>query len=284
MKANAVNALRLRFTKMHGQGNDFVMLNGIAQKISLSAEQIRFIANRHFGIGCDQVLLVEASDDAEIDFRYRIFNADGSEVEQCGNGARCFVQFVRDEGLTPKSEIRVQTLGGIISPRVEPGGVISVDMGRPRFEPSDIPFAAKSTEQRYALTVGGIERTIGAVSMGNPHAVMVVENASTAPVEAEGPVIEKHPRFPKHANVGFMQVIDRNHIKLRVWERGVGETFACGTGACAAVACGIQWGLLDAKVSVATRGGKLGVRWNGGKSSVRLAGRVTTVFKSEITL
>jgi diaminopimelate epimerase len=279
--------MRLRFTKMHGQGNDFVMLNGIAQKIDLSPEQIRFIANRHTGIGCDQLLLAEAPTRADADFKYRIFNASGEEVEHCGNGARCFPFFVRDEGLTKKTEIRVQTMNGLIVPRINDDGTATVDMGAPRFAPADIPFVADAESVRYVIDVDGTPITIGAVSMGNPHAVQQVSDVNAAPVATEGPKIEHHPRFPRRVNAGYMQVLDRTRIALRVWERGAGETLACGTGACAAVVTGIRWGLLDASVHVTTRGGELTVTWQGARdlaAPVLMAGAAKTVFRGEITL
>ena len=276
--------MRLKFTKMHGQGNDFAMLNGIAQKISLTAAQIKHIADRHFGIGCDQILLVEAPTRHDTDFRYRIFNADGGEVEQCGNGARCFAHFVRDEELTDKTELRVETLSGIIEPSISADGSVTVNMGAPRFLPGDIPFVAETEALRYQLDVygNGNTITIGAVSMGNPHAVQIVADVDTAPVHEIGPPIEHHVRFPKRVNAGFMQVVSRTRIRLRVWERGAGETLACGTGACAAVVAGIAWGLLDETVTVGTRGGELTVRWAGRGANVFMSGRTATVYTGEI--
>ena len=277
----------LRFTKMHGQGNDFVMLNGIAQQISLTSAQIQRIADRHVGIGCDQLLLVERATDANADFRYRIFNADGGEVEQCGNGARCFAQFVRDEGLTTKNEIRVETLSGLIVPRIETDGRVTVNMGPPRFAPAEIPFKADVEALKYALEVRGTHISIGTVSMGNPHAVQVVAGVDSAPVREDGPLIENHERFPNRVNAGFMQVLGRDQVRLRVWERGAGETLACGTGACAAVVTGIRWGLLDERVTVGTRGGELTVTWRGAESQnapVFMSGATATVFKGEIAV
>ena len=280
--------MHLKFTKMHGRGNDFVMLNGIAQTISLTPAQLRQIADRHFGIGCDQILLVEPPTLAGVDFRYRIFNGDGGEVEQCGNGTHCFAQFVRDEGLTTKNEIRVETLNGIISPSIAADGLITTNMGAPRFAPDEIPFAADAAQMQYDLNVDGSTISIGALSMGNPHAVQVVADVDTAPVRQQGPLIEHHPRFPKRVNVGYMQVLARDHVRLRVWERGAGETLACGTGACAAVVTGIRWNLLDAVVRVSMRGGDLSVTWqdagNGNTSPVLMAGRATTVYRGEINL
>ena len=269
---------------MHGLGNDFVVFDAILQDLRLRPEQLRFIADRHFGIGCDQILLVERATLADADFRYRIFNADGGEVQQCGNGARCFVRFVHDHGLTDKSEIRVETASGIIVPRLEADGSVTVNMGVPRLEPAEIPFIAQSRALTYALEVAGGSVEISAVSMGNPHAVQVVADVDTAPVAQQGPLIEQHARFPERVNAGFMQVIDRSHIKLRVFERGTGETLACGTGACAAVVAGIARGLLDAAVTVTTRGGDLHIRWNGEGQPVWMTGPATTVFEGTINL
>ena len=273
--------MRLKFTKMQGLGNDFVMLDGIRQRVDLDPAQIARLADRHFGVGCDQVLLVERPSRADVDFRYRIFNADGGEVEQCGNGARCFVHFVRDQGLTAKRTIRVETLGGIIEPTLEADGQVQVDMGVPRFEPETIPFIGDSAAPTQALDVDGASVTINALSMGNPHAVQVVADVETAPVATEGPLIEHHPRFPRGANAGYMQVVDRANIRLRVWERGAGETLACGTGACAAVVAGIRRGLLDSAVRVRTRGGELTIRWDGAGEPVRMTGPAQTVFEGE---
>ena len=276
--------MRLKFTKMHGQGNDFVMLDGIAQKISLTAIQIRHIADRHLGIGCDQILLVEAPTRHDTDFRYRIFNADGGEVEQCGNGARCFAHFVRDQELTDKTELRVETLAGIIEPSIAADGSVTVNMGAPKFLPTDIPFLAHAEALRYQLEMDGHVFSIGAVSMGNPHAVQVVTNIDTAPVGEIGPRIEHHPQFPRRVNAGFMEIASRTRIRLRVWERGAGETLACGTGACAAVVTGIRWGLLDDSVTVATRGGELTVRWAGVDTGVFMSGKTATVYTGEIEI
>lgn len=278
--------MKLRFTKMHGQGNDFVMLNGIAQSLSLTPEQIRKIANRNFGIGCDQVLLVEKTALADVDFRYRIFNSDGGEVEQCGNGTHCFAQFVRDEGLTNKTGIRVETIKGIISPSISPDGVVTTNMGAPRFLPAEIPLLADEETLKYQLDVNGIAVTIGALSMGNPHAVQIVHDVDSAPVKELGPQIENHARFPQRVNAGFMQIISRHHVRLRVWERGAGETLACGTGACAAVVTGIRFGLLDNTVRVSARGGELTVTWQSDSPNapVLMAGKPTFVFRGEINL
>ena len=230
--------MEISFTKMQGLGNDFVVIDATSRPIDLSMEQIRFLANRRFGVGCDQVLLVEPPRQPNVDFTYRIFNADGGEVEQCGNGARCFARYVRDHGLTRKADISVATSGGVIVLHVEADGQITVDMGVPRFEPDEIPFAAEARAEIYPLALGATEVEIGVVSMGNPHAVLRVEQVDSAPVTSLGPEIEVHERFPRRVNVGFMQVVDRQHIRLRVYERGAGETLACGTGACAAVVVG----------------------------------------------
>ena len=274
--------MKIRFSKMHGLGNDFVVIDGVRQSISLTPEQIRFIADRHFGIGCDQLLLVEKATRPDIDFRYRIFNADGGEVEQCGNGARCFVRFVHEQGLTDKREIRVETMKGLISPRLEPDGNVTVDMGVPVLDPARIPFDSASADVVQPLNVGGERVDITAVSMGNPHAVQVVADVDTAPVVSQGALIETNPRFPQRVNAGFMQVVDRRRIRLRVFERGVGETLACGTGACAAVVAGILRGVLDSPVCVETRGGELTIDWSGEGASVRMTGPAVTVFTGEM--
>ena len=276
--------MRLTFTKMHGLGNDFVMLNGVTQRVDLNAAQLRAIADRHFGVGCDQILLVERAAQPNVDFRYRIFNADGGEVEQCGNGARCFVRFVHEQGLTDKTEIQVETKNGIIEPRLLHNGEVAVDMGAPRFVPNEIPFRREARAMTYDLRAGNETVIISALSMGNPHAVQVVADVATAPVTSQGPLIERHPDFPERVNAGYMQVIDRNTIKLRVWERGAGETLACGSGACAAVVAGITRGLLDASVRVHTRGGELAIEWRGEGSPVIMTGPAETVFQGEIEL
>jgi diaminopimelate epimerase len=273
--------IRLKFTKMQGLGNDFVMLDGIRQHVDLAPTQIARLADRHFGVGCDQVLLVERPSRGDVDFRYRIFNADGGEVEQCGNGARCFVHFVRDQGLTAKRTIRVETRGGIIEPSLGADGQVQVDMGVPRFEPEAIPFIGDSAPPTQTLDVAAGSVTISALSMGNPHAVQVVADVETAPVAIQGPLIERHARFPRGVNAGYMQVVDRANIRLRVWERGAGETLACGTGACAGVVAGIRRGLLDSTVRVQTRGGDLTIRWDGAGEPVRMTGPATTVFEGE---
>jgi len=276
--------MRLKFTKMEGLGNDFVVLDATRLPIALSREQLRRIADRHFGIGCDQILQVEKPRARDTDFYYRIFNSDGGEVEQCGNGARCFVRFVRDQGLTDKTEIRVGTLSGVIVPTLESDGRITVDMGVPEFAPERIPFQAERRALTYQLDVGGHALEISALSMGNPHAVQIVANVERAPVLTEGPAIEVHARFSQRVNAGYMQVIDRSHIKLRVYERGAGETLACGTGACAATVAGIQRGFLDPRVAVTTRGGDLSILWEGKGKPVLMTGPAVTVFAGEIEL
>jgi len=280
--------LLLKFTKMHGLGNDFVVLDATSRALTLAPGQIRLIADRRFGIGCDQVLLVEPAKEVGNDFFYRIFNADGGEVEQCGNGARCFARFVADRGLTKKREIRVETRGGVLVPKLEDDGTITVNMGEPVFEPAGIPFLAEKRTLTYMLHFGddvsqrNIE--ISALALGNPHAVQIVDNIDVAPVACEGPLIESNERFPQRVNAGYMQVLDRSHIRLRVFERGAGETLACGSGACAAVVAGISRGLLDASVDVETRGGHLRVSWGGEGESVMMNGAAVTVFEGEIQL
>lgn len=330
--------MKRRFTKMHGLGNDFVVFDGVRQSLALTADQCRFLADRRFGIGCDQILLVEPPRLAGTDFHYRIFNADGSEVEQCGNGARCFARFVREEGLTSKTEIPVGTAAGAIRLYVEPDGQVRVDMGPPVFDPARIPFLAPverlasggglatggtltswgamasgerlasgglparvkakaSTEAQtapipgvlgeaaeYDLEVDGEILRIGAVSMGNPHAVLRVDDLDQAPVAQLGPRIERHPRFPRRVNVGFMQVLAPNHIRLRVFERGAGETLACGTGACAAVVVGRRQGRLEEEVRVSLPGGDLRIRWAGDREPVWMTGPAARVFSGEIEL
>ncbi len=285
--------IKLKFTKMQGAGNDFVVLDGINQRIEITPQLARRLADRHFGIGCDQILLVEKPQRKEADFRYRIWNADGGEVEQCGNGARCFVRFVRDRGLTQKSEIRVETLSGLIAPRLEADGQVTVDMGAPIFELERVPFDASGLQsvpggKRWPLGLPGREARVAVLSMGNPHAVQTVADVDLAPVATEGPAIERHARFPRRVNAGYMQVLDRERIRLRVWERGAGETLACGTGACAAVVVGIREGLLDETVVVATRGGNLTIRWKGGENNLNCAvwmtGPAVAVFEGEIEI
>ena len=276
--------MRLKFTKMHGLGNDFVVLDATRHPIPLSPAQLRLLADRRLGIGCDQILQVEPPRQPDTDFYYRIFNADGGEVEQCGNGARCLVRYVHDQGLTAKTEIRVGTLSGVIAPRLESDGQVTVDMGAPEFEPANIPFLAPQRALVYELALDGKRVEISAVSMGNPHAVQIVPDVESAPVTAEGPLIERHPRFPRRANAGYMQIVDRRHIRLRVYERGAGETLSCGTGACAAVVAGILRGLLDQKVTVTTRGGDLGISWTGGSAAVMMTGPAVTVYEGEIEI
>jgi diaminopimelate epimerase len=283
--ARRIGAVKLKFAKMQGLGNDFVVIDGVRQGVTMTAALAQRLADRHFGIGCDQVLLVEKPRSPQADFRYRIWNADGGEVGQCGNGARCFVRFVRDHGLTDKRELNVETSSGMIVPRLEADGEVTVDMGPPRFAPAAIPFVSESDAplQPLELRPGRIVQ-ITALSMGNPHAVQVVEDVESAPVVGEGPLIEHHPRFPERVNAGYMQIEDRGRIRLRVWERGAGETLACGTGACAAVAAGIRRGLLDGKVRVATRGGELTIQWRGGDNPVWMTGPAVTVFEGEINV
>ena len=276
--------MKLNFTKMQGLGNDFVVLDGVRQSLKLTKDQLRFLANRNFGVGCDQILLVEKSSDPEIDFRYRIFNADGGEVEQCGNGARCFVRFVHEQGLSAKRTIRVETLSGVISPCLEDDGNVTVEMGIPLFETAKIPFVSESEALVQPVRIGEHEILITADSMGNPHAVQLVEDVDVAPVAVHGPLIERHERFPLRVNAGFMQLVDRQTIRLRVFERGVGETLACGTGACAAVAAGIARGVLDSPVRVITRGGALSIAWRGSGAPVQMTGPAVTVFTGEIDL
>ena len=274
----------LRFTKMHGLGNDFVVVDAIRQPVALAPEQARFLADRRFGVGCDQVLLVEPARLPGTAFHYRIFNADGSEVEQCGNGARCFARFVRDEGLTDQDVIAVGTARGPITLFVEPDGQVRVDMGAPHLEPADLPFDAPSRALTYPIEVAGEVVEIGAVSMGNPHAVLVVDDAAAAPVARLGPLIESHPRFPRRVNVGFMAVKGRDRIDLRVYERGSGETLACGTGACAAVVSGRLRGLLEEEVRVRLPGGELRVSWRGGDAPVWMTGPAVRVYEGTIDL
>ncbi|MEJ2643812.1 MAG: diaminopimelate epimerase [Gammaproteobacteria bacterium] len=276
--------MELAFTKMHGLGNDFVVVDAIAQQVELSTAQVRLLADRRRGVGCDQVLLVERPTQPGAEFRYRIFNADGGEVEQCGNGARCFARFVRDKGLTASDRIAVQTHAGLIELRLEPDGQVTVDMGAPRLEPADIPFQAPARAVTYPLEVEGRSVEISAVSMGNPHAVLRVDSVATAPVAELGPRIEHHPRFPRRVNVGFMEVVDADHIRLRVFERGAGETLACGTGACAAVVAGRLQGLLAEKVSVSLPGGDLMVSWQSEGTPVLMTGPATCVFEGRIQL
>ena len=286
--------MRIRFTKMQGAGNDFVMLDETRERFNLSPAQYRFLADRHFGVGADQILSVRPSPGEGIDFEYVIHNADGGEVEQCGNGARCFVRLVREQGLTSKDAVRVKTLSGVIELRMQPDGRVTVDMGAPVFELDRIPFdatgllpQAEGSWQKWPLAfeapTQSVPVLIAILSMGNPHAVQLVADVDSAPVLQTGPLIERHERFPRRANAGFMQVVSRRRIRLRVYERGAGETLACGTGACAAVVAGRRWGLLDARVDVTTRGGELTIDWTGQlEAPVMMTGPATTVFASEI--
>jgi len=278
-----VAALR-RFTKMHGLGNDFVVFDATRETLDLSPQQVRFLADRRFGVGCDQVLLVEAPRQPGTDFYYRIFNADGGEVEQCGNGARCFARFVREHGLATRDEIDVGTRAGTIRLFLEPDGQVRVNMGTPRLDPSQIPFVAEAIAASYDLEVEGRTYPIAAVSMGNPHAVLQVPSVADAPVGTLGPAIQRHPRFPMGVNVGFMQVVDGARIRLRVYERGSGETLACGTGACAAVVAGRIQGLLDERVRVTLPGGELIIAWAGPGQPVWMTGPAVSVYEGEITL
>ncbi|WP_292937337.1 diaminopimelate epimerase [Noviherbaspirillum sp.] len=283
--------MKLKFTKMHGAGNDFVVIDAINQHIDFTPAQWKRLADRRFGVGADQMLVVEKPQATGVDFRYRIYNADGGEVEQCGNGARAFVKFVTDKGLTNKRAIKVETMAGVIEPTLEADGRITVNMGAPVLEPERVPFDAKGlqgnvegSDTLWPLDINGKTTWISVVSMGNPHAVQVVDVADTAAVELDGPAIELHPRFPKRVNAGFMQIVDRHQIKLRVFERGAGETLACGTGACAAVVAGIRRGLLDTPVKVSTRGGDLSIAWEGEGAPVRLTGPAVSVFEGEIEI
>lgn len=276
--------MALRFTKMHGLGNDFIVFDAISQSVKLDKQQIVALANRRFGVGCDQLLLIESPRSSDTEFYYRIFNADGGEVEQCGNGARCFARYVHERGLTANREITVGTAGGTITLFLEDHGTVRVNMGIPRLAPADIPFAADQQADHYALAVNDVSYPIGAVSMGNPHAVLLVEDVATAPVDTLGPLIEAHPRFPQRANVGFMAVQDRRLVDLRVFERGSGETLACGTGACAAVVYGRLEGLLDEHVTVRLPGGSLVVSWCDDSDPVWMRGPANFVFDGAIDL
>jgi diaminopimelate epimerase len=276
--------MMLRFTKMHGLGNDFVVIDAINQNVDLSAAAARRLADRHFGVGCDQILLVERAGQAKVDFAYRIFNSDGTEVQQCGNGARCFMRFVHEQGLARKREIRVETRSGIIVPRLEDDGEVTVDMGVPRLAAGQVPFTSDSDDIVQPLQVAGETVHITAVSMGNPHAVQVVADVDAAPLSTQGPAIEHHPRFPDGANAGYLQVMDAQHIRLRVFERGAGETLACGSGACAAVVAGMLRNLLHSPVRVTTRGGDLRIAWGGPGQPVLMTGPAVTVFRGEIEI
>jgi len=287
--------MRIRFTKMQGAGNDFVVLDETRGAPALSAAQYRFLADRHFGVGADQILTVRPSPAEGIDFQYVIHNADGGEVEQCGNGARCFMRFVRERGLTEKDAVRVQTLSGVIEPRLGADGRVTVDMGAPIFALARVPFDAAGLDpvpsggwQTWHLALddpaASAPVALAVLSMGNPHAVQLVADVDSAPVATQGPLIEQHPRFPQRVNAGFMQVVDRGHVRLRVYERGAGETLACGTGACAAVVAGIRLGLLDTRVDVQTHGGLLSIEWAGGDAPVLMTGPAVTVFEGDIEI
>ncbi|MGJ0492287.1 diaminopimelate epimerase [Methylobacter sp.] len=274
----------INFTKMHGLGNDFVVIDAINQHVALTAEQIRQLSDRHFGIGFDQLLLVEKPVNDNADFKYRIFNADGSEVAQCGNGARCFARFVRDKQLTDKDEIRVDTNSGQLLLHLDEDDLVTVNMGIPRHAPDEIPMLAEEESKYYTVAVNDTERAFGAVSMGNPHAVLQVNDVKTAPVAELGSELERHPVFPERANIGFMQVVDRQHIRLRVFERGAGETLACGSGACAAVVIGIEHNLLDHDVFVELPGGELKISWSGRGEPVFMTGPAVSVFDGTLAL
>ena len=288
--------MQIRFTKMQGAGNDFVVLDETQARLGLTSSQYRYLASRHFGVGADQILTVRPAPAEGVDFEYVIHNADGGEVEQCGNGARCFARYVHDKGMTDKSVIRVQTLSGVIAPEIHSNGRVTVDMGAPQLDPAKVPFDTDGLQAQVqgsankwplALDMKAQPATvwIAPVSMGNPHAVQLVEDVNTAPVETHGPLIESHKRFPQRVNAGFMQIVSRSEVKLRVYERGAGETLACGTGACAAVVAGIGWGLLDKRVDVHTRGGMLTIEWAGGaQDAVRMTGPAEFVFEGQIDI
>lgn len=276
--------MRLDFTKMHGLGNDFVVINGLNQSIQLQRAQLQRLADRHLGVGCDQILLIEPAQQADVDFRYRIFNADGGEVEQCGNGARCFARYVHECGLTDKTSIRVETMKGILTLVLRADGQVTVDMGIPQFEPAAIPFEATLRANHYMLDINGQAFKIGAVSMGNPHAVMQVDNIEQAPVHTLGPLLEAHPAFPNRVNAGFLQIDSRSTAHIRVYERGAGETLACGSGACAAVVIGRLWGLLDESVHAHLLGGTLTISWQGEGQPVYMTGPAEFVFEGSIEL
>ena len=293
--ATIIRPMQIRFTKMQGAGNDIVVLNETQGPLGLTPAHYRLLGDRHFGVGADQILTVRPSPGPGIDFEYVIHNADGGEVEQCGNGARCFARYVRDQGLTDKDTIRVQTRAGIITPQLTADGRVTVDMGCPVLEPARVPFDANGLQaepqgqgQCWPLVLADEQATVvmlAVVSMGNPHAVQIVDDVETAPVAHTGPLIENHPRFPQRVNAGYLQIVARHHIRLRVYERGAGETLACGTGACAAVVAGIQWGLLDTRVEVDTQGGRLSIAWSGQPTdSVFMTGPATSVFEGQIEL
>jgi diaminopimelate epimerase len=283
--------MRIPFTKMQGAGNDFVVLDETRQRFGLSSAQYRWLADRHFGVGADQILSVRPSPAPGVDFEYVIHNADGAEVEQCGNGARCFARFVQERGLSPKTRLRVQTLAGVIEPNLQPDGRVTVDMGPPIFGLTDVPFDAAGLQpqsfggwQQWPLDLSGTPVLLAVLSMGNPHAVQLVDEVDTAPVAQQGPLIEHHARFTRRVNAGFLQVLDRRRVRLRVFERGAGETLACGSGACAAVVAGIRLGLLDRSVDVQTRGGLLSISWASDAAHVLMTGPATTVFQGEIDI
>src|SRR6185436_2866375 len=284
--------MKLRFTKMQGAGNDFVVLDATRHPMPLTSDQLRRVGDRRFGVGCDQILVIEASKTPGVDFGYRIFNSDGSEVEQCGNGARCFVRYVVDKGLTDKRTIRVQTINALLELRLQDDGRVTVDMGAPVFDLPRIPFDPKESSprhengfERWPLDLGdGITADVAVLSMGNPHAVQRVDDVDHAPVGIVGPLVEHHESFPRRVNAGFLQILSRSEVKLRVFERGAGETLACGTGACAAVVAGIRLGWLDAAVEVHTRGGLLTIEWPGGPASVLMTGPAQMVYEGEIDL
>ena len=288
---SASTPMQLKFTKMHGAGNEFIVNDATRLPAEFTPQQWQRLADRRFGIGADQILVVEQPTVDGADFRYRIYNNDGGEVEQCGNGARAFARFVRDKGLSSADSIRVQTMSGIIAPRLESDGSVTVDMGAPVLEPAAVPFdasgldgVAQADDVLWPLKIGDATVLLSVVSMGNPHAVQVVADVDTAPVEETGAVIETHPRFPRRVNAGFMEIVNRQQIRLRVFERGAGETLACGTGACAAVVAGIRRGLLDSPVRVQARGGNLSIAWAGLGQPVYLSGPAVTVYEGEITL
>ncbi|WP_207060554.1 diaminopimelate epimerase [Motiliproteus sp. SC1-56] len=274
--------MQIRFTKMHGLGNDFAVLDLITQRLRLDKERVQRLADRHFGIGFDQLLVVEAPTQPDMDFRYRIFNADGSEVEHCGNGARCFARFVTDKRLTGKSTIAVETAKGPIYLTLVGRDHVRVDMGKPVLSPAAVPFVADAEAHSYTLAVQSEQVEISVISMGNPHGVLVVDSVDQAPVERLGPLLESHPRFPRKANIGFMEIVNRRNIRLRVFERGAGETLACGTGACAAVVAGRLRELLDDRVKVQLPGGQLEIHWAGPGQPVVMTGPATTVFEGQI--
>lgn len=276
--------MRLPFTKMHGLGNDFVVLDAVTRRVELTPAQIQWIARRRFGVGCDQVLVLQTAERSGVDCYFRIFNADGSEAEQCGNGARCLARFLHDRGLIDKMQIKLQSLGGVISLRLEADGQVTADMGVPVFEPVRVPFEAKTQQVVYDLDIGARQVQVSVLSLGNPHAVQVVDELSDAVVSSQGPMIERHARFPRRVNAGFMQVLDRRHVRLRVHERGVGETLACGSGACAAVVAGCQRGLLDEAVEVVLPGGSLSVAWAGEGEAVSMTGPTVSAYEGIIDL